>query len=155
MISETSSPMRRLPVCLGVAGLTPFVITTVAVFAAPVLWQAVAIKAFLFYSAVILSFLGGIHWGVAMSLDRDMSPAFNVRLAVSIAPSLLGWAALMIDYRLGALTLMIGFWLMRLYERQPESLERLPGWYQGLRSLLTAVVVACHLAVVARLSLIG
>ena len=35
----------------------------------PMVWQVMAIRAFLFYGAVILSFLGGVQWGVAMSLE--------------------------------------------------------------------------------------
>ncbi|KXS39771.1 MAG: hypothetical protein AWU55_146 [Halomonadaceae bacterium T82-2] len=154
MLTEMSPP-ARLPFGVGVVGLFPFVLATAGVYVAPVLWQALAIKVFLFYSALTLTFLGGVHWGVAMSLDRESSPAFSMRLWVSLMPGLLGWAALMIEYRLATLVLMIGFWLLRLYERTDDSLARLPGWYQGLRSLLSPVVVACHLAVVVRLSLFG
>jgi len=154
MLTEVS-PSVRLPFGLGAVGLLPFVIATAGVYVAPVLWQALAIKAFLFYSALTLTFLGGVHWGVAMSRDRESSPAFAMRLWVSLMPGLVGWAALMIEYRLATLVLMVGFWLLRFYERSDASLVRLPGWYQGLRSLLSPVVVACHLAVVVRLSLLG
>lgn len=145
----------RLPFCLGLAGLAPFVAGAAVAYIAPVLWQALAVEAFVYYSAIILSFLGGIHWGVAMSLDRSGTRDFNTRLAVSTLPSLLAWPALLLDYGQAVVVLIIGFWLMRLYERQQDSAERLPGWYQGLRSLLTAGVVLCHLAVLARLTLFG
>ena len=145
----------RLPFLLGIAGLIPFLAGAIAVFVAPVLWQALAIKAFIFYSAVILSFLGGIQWGVAMGQESSDTRGFKDRLVLSVVPSLLAWPALLIDYDDAALVLMVGFLLVRLYERQRSSALRLPSWYQRLRSLLTAVVVLCHLAVLARLTLMN
>lgn len=47
---------------LGVAGLVPFVVTLPAAYLASPPGQALAIQAFLAYGAVILSFLGGVHW---------------------------------------------------------------------------------------------
>ncbi|WP_048305978.1 DUF3429 domain-containing protein [Halomonas sp. PR-M31] len=155
MNNPEHSPSPGLPFWLGCAGLIPFFVGAVCVFVAPILWQALAIKAFLFYSAVILSFLGGIHWGVAMSQDAPGTKGFNVRLVLSMVPSLLAWPALLLNYVAGVLVLMIGFLLIRLYERQASSTKRLPRWYQNLRSLLTVVVVLCHLAVLVRLNIMG
>ncbi|SHE56020.1 Protein of unknown function [Modicisalibacter ilicicola DSM 19980] len=145
----------RLPFLLGIAGLVPFLAGAIIVFVAPVLWQALAIKAFIFYSAVILSFLGGIHWGVAMGQEVSDTRGFKDRLLLSMVPSLLAWPALLLDYDDAALVLMIGFLLVRLYERQRSVAASLPAWYQRLRSLLTAIVVLCHLAVLARLTLMN
>lgn len=152
-LDPTQSP--RLPFWLGCAGLIPFLAGAVCIYVAPVLWQALAIKAFIFYSAVILSFLGGIHWGVAMSQDAPDTRAFSIRLVLSMVPSLLAWPSLLLNYDAAALVLMVGFLLVRLYERQASSAQRLPRWYQNLRSLLTVVVVLCHLAVLVRLNLIS
>nr|WP_298410789.1 DUF3429 domain-containing protein [uncultured Halomonas sp.] len=149
------SPTPRLPFWLGYAGLIPFLVGAICVFVAPLLWQALAIKAFIFYSAVILSFLGGIHWGVAMSQDAPDTRNFSMRLVLSMVPSLLAWPALLLNYVAGILVLMIGFLFLRLYERQASSIERLPRWYQNLRSVLTVVVVLCHLAVLVRLNIMG
>ncbi|MGC3871736.1 DUF3429 domain-containing protein [Halomonas sp. GXIMD04776] len=149
------TPSPRLPFWLGCAGLIPFLAGAICIYVAPVLWQALAIKAFVFYSAVILSFLGGIHWGLAMSQDASETRAFDVRLSLSMVPSLLAWPALLFNYDAAALILMVGFLLVRLYERQSSSVQRLPHWYQNLRSLLTVVVVLCHLAVLIRLNLMG
>lgn len=143
----------RLPFVLGLVGLIPFVVGAMMAHLAPMLWQALAVKAFVFYSAIVLSFIGGIHWGVTMSQDRYDDPVFNTRLAVATLPSLLAWPALLLDYNEAVVILMIGFWLMRLYERHQDGGERLPSWYQALRGALTMPVVLCHLAVVARLTI--
>lgn len=145
----------RLPLWLGMVGLIPFLICTVSAYLLPMIWQALAVEFFVFYSAVLLSFLGGIHWGVAMSLDRCGTRDFNMRLAASTVSPLLAWPALLLDYHEAAAILLVGFWMARFYERQQESLERLPGWYQALRKLLNTVVILCHLALMARLTLLG
>lgn len=154
MISQ-DKPHVRLPLGLGLVGLFPFITGAMLAYLAPMLWQALAVKAFIYYSAVVLSFLGGIHWGVAMSLDRCGDHDFNTRLAVATLPGLLAWPALLLDYNEAVVILMVGFWLIRLYERHQDSNVRLPSWYQELRSPLTMLVVLCHLAVVARLTLFG
>ncbi|MDR9438642.1 MAG: DUF3429 domain-containing protein, partial [Halomonas sp.] len=51
-----------LSLWLGLAGLLPFLFTAAAAWLAPVAWQVVSIQVFLYYSAVILSFLGGVQW---------------------------------------------------------------------------------------------
>lgn len=142
-----------LPWLLGIAGLIPFVgLATVVLLSVPG-WQAVAFQAFLYYSAVILSFLGGVHWGVAMSLDHEGSHHFSSRMVVAMAPSLLAWPALMLSPRFALLALMTGFLLIRLYEAQADSVERLPPWYTSLRTLLTVVVVISHLSILLLLML--
>lgn len=142
----------RLPWGLGLAGLIPFLTLAAAAWLAPVAWQVVAIPAFLYYSAVILSFLGGVQWGVTMSLAPAGSSAFRARLLISMVPSLIAWPALMLHPVTGAWVLIAGFLLVRLQEYGRDSRDLLPGWYQSLRNLLTVVVVACHLLLIWRLA---
>ena len=51
------------------------------------------VHAQLAYGAVIASFLGAVHWGLAMAADRPMSG----RLIAGILPSLAGWALVVLD----------------------------------------------------------
>lgn len=145
--------LATLPWLLGIAGLVPFIGLAAVVLLAVPGWQAFALQAFLYYSAVILSFLGGVHWGVAMSVDHEGSHHFSSRMLVAMAPSLLAWPALMLAPRFALLALMTGFLLIRLYEAQSDSVERLPPWYTSLRTLLTVVVVVAHLSIVLLLTL--
>ncbi len=114
-------------------------------------WQVMAIRAFLFYGAVILSFLGGVQWGVAMSLEPAGSAGFRGRLLLSMVPSLIAWPALLLHPFTAAWLLVAGFLVVRLHEAGRDSRELLPHWYQTLRTLLTVVVLACHGAVIWRL----
>ncbi|MGM0535986.1 MAG: DUF3429 domain-containing protein [Pseudomonadota bacterium] len=133
-----------LPLALGLAGLLPFLFTVASAWLAPMAWQVVAIQGFLYYSAVILSFLGGVQWGVAMSLEPVGSAGFRARMLLSMVPSLIAWPALLLHPFTGAWVLATGFVLVRLHELSREGRARLPGWYQSLRMPLTLVVLACH-----------
>lgn len=148
----TLAALPRLPLALGLAGLIPFVTTAAMAWWAPLAWQVVSIKAFLFYGAVILSFLGGVQWGVAMSLESAESAGFRRRLLLSMVPSLIAWPALLLHPYSGAWVLAAGFLLVRLHEAGRDSRELQPAWYQTLRTLLTMAVVACHGVVIWRLS---
>ncbi|MBP0049541.1 DUF3429 domain-containing protein [Marinobacterium sp. AK62] len=124
--------MIRTAHWLGYAGLIPFVGLTLGMGLHPL-----TPVAFVTYSAVILSFLGGIHWGVALSRPEWSSA---VRLCLCMLPSLLGWLALLLPMT-GTLVLLIGSYLIwwgwdRIQLDQPD--------YRRLRLHLTAVAVLCH-----------
>ena len=141
----------RLPLWLGLAGLLPFLVSAAAAWLAPIAWQVLAIRAFLGYGAVILSFLGGVQWGVAMCRERPGEDAFRVRMLLAMVPSLVAWPALLLHPLTGAWVLVAGFVLVRGHELSREGRARLPDWYQSLRTLLTLVVLACHALVIWRL----
>jgi hypothetical protein len=48
---------------LGIAGLLPFVASAAGLWLLAPDWASFAALALLTYAAVIVSFLGGIHWG--------------------------------------------------------------------------------------------
>jgi hypothetical protein len=141
---------HRLPIRLGLAGLLPFIATALGAWWAPGAWSVYAIQAFVYYSAVILSFLGGIHWGLAMGRDAPKSPTFRGRVMLSMVPSLMAWPALLWGGAPGTALLMFGYIAVRGYEASATGSVGLPEWYRGLRNVLTIVVVACHLAVILR-----
>ena len=72
---------------LGHAGLIPFVGLTLLVWLLPEpdlqIWVATALAS---YAALIVSFLGGIHWGAAWHGDAPSQHALW-----GVTPSLLGW----------------------------------------------------------------
>ena len=123
---------------LGLVGLLPFVAGALLVVAGGA-WRDWAETALLGYGAVILSFMGGVHWGMAIA-----APACSpVRLAWSVVWALIGWAGLLAGGDLGLLLLAAGFVGLFAYDRQATGRHEAPGWYPALRRPLTAVVVAC------------
>ena len=78
---------------LGAAGAIPFVASSAATLFLAGENRLFAVHTLLTYGAVILSFLGGIHWGLAIAGPRR--ERLWIRLVVSVIPSLMGWAALL------------------------------------------------------------
>ncbi len=151
---------------LGLAGAVPFVFCgAVASQEGP---PAVSgMLALLGYGAVILSFVGAVHWGFALgtqtpdanrSVAAPRPPALAFRLAVSTVPALIGWAAILLAVlsmpEIGLVLLMVGFIATMATEARWSQADLVPPGYIALRWLLSAVVVT-SLGVVLALRLIG
>lgn len=91
------------------------------------------------YGAVILSFLGGIQWGVGLKA----APRAWLPYSVAIAVSLTGWVSMLMPPLWGLLVLAGGFISAFVYDAISVGIFRLPGWFLGLRSLLTVSVMSC------------
>jgi hypothetical protein len=87
---------RRTAWLLGLAGLLPFAGAALAFFAAPDSWQGFAEGALIAYGAVILSFLGAVHWGLALRAPVEEAPMGPARLTLGVVPALIGWVALLL-----------------------------------------------------------
>ncbi|MBX2839434.1 MAG: DUF3429 domain-containing protein [Gammaproteobacteria bacterium] len=92
------------------------------------------------YGAVILSFLGGIRWGVAMQHDA-MINSWPV-VAWAMVPSLLGWFALLIGAALGLVMLAFGFAMQFFVDYRSTHQGVTPAWFLSLRVVLTAGAIA-------------
>jgi hypothetical protein len=91
------------------------------------------------YGAVILSFLGGIRWGVAMVGTGDEKIRLR-ELVWSVVPSLAGWAAVFMPRTEGLIFLGICFLAQGYWDSRLASAGRAPDWFASLRKLLTALV---------------
>jgi hypothetical protein len=86
--SEPSPLARRL----GYAGLIPFVGGALLIWLVRAEAHPYATLALSAYAAVIASFLGGIHWGMAMRQGELHLPGL---LLWGVVPSLVAWMAVM------------------------------------------------------------
>lgn len=125
---------------LGLAGLIPFASGALALWWLPE-WVDLAAMALLTYAAVIVSFLGGIHWGLAMSQAR---PPRGL-LIWGILPSLLAWAGLLLNSAWGLVLMAATLLICYVVDCQIYRPLRLGGWLL-LRGVLTAVAVLSCLA---------
>lgn len=152
--------MKRLPilaVLLGLAGLLPFLGCTIGIIAFPSQVPVPnLVHAIIAYGAVILAFLGGVHWGFALEPAPSVvvpghAATDNRRLALGVLPSLLGWAALLVPLvsspLIAIVLLILGFVLTTLAEAQAHRRGTMPGGYMALRWVLSAVAVLCLLVV--------
>lgn len=125
---------------LGYGGLLPFVGLALAIWVDQnhiSLWRDALIN----YSAVILSFVGALHWGFAMSQSDMTANQRAYSFAWSVVPSLLAWVALLMTPKYAAMLLVAGFLIHFWKDRRLVSLVNLPAWYLPLRFRLT--FVAC------------
>lgn len=122
---------------LGLAGLLPFYACALALWLGPP--DASALSVLLAYAAVILSFLGAVHWGRALASPEQQN--WSV-LGWSVAPALIGWlAAGWMDAAPALLLLIVGFWAAFVVDMRAVADGRFPRWYLALRKLLSALVV--------------
>jgi hypothetical protein len=131
--------VRRIAWFLALAGAVPFVAATAALFMSD--------AALVTYSAVILSFLGGIEWGLALGEGSGTEATRVAALGLSAVPSLAGWAVLWLPsptWQVGtALALFVAVWGA---DQWMASRGLLPTWFIDLRTAIS-VLVASALAV--------
>jgi hypothetical protein len=156
--------LPTLAVLLGLAGLIPFIgcgLLSVSV-AEPM--ASFWLRALIFYGAASLSFLGGVHWGLALAdprADPLAEPAperDRLRFGLGVLPTLIGWAALLstllVMPEVALAILIAGFAATVLAETRLKRSDMLPSGYLWLRWTLTAVVLATLVTVLV-LRLIG
>lgn len=131
---------RNIPTAakwLGFSGALPFVAGALAALPVAEAWRPLGLAVLVDYGAIILSFMGGVHWGVAMLRGADD----QTRFYVSVLPALLALPAALIGGVAGLLLLAAGFAALLVYDERETRAGRLPGWYPKLRRPLTAIVV--------------
>jgi hypothetical protein len=124
----------RSALSLGLAGLLPFwgLAILIIVIDAPI--KEYAIKAEITYGAVILSFLGGIHWGLAAMNERH---ATWLSLGWGVTPPLIAWGALFLPPSLGLILLVTGFLAAAIIDFRIFTPNSDNTWFGGLRTVLS------------------
>ncbi|MEM1412572.1 MAG: DUF3429 domain-containing protein [Pseudomonadota bacterium] len=123
---------------LGFGGLVPFVVFAALSLVGPEGWHDWVSRGLIAYGAVILSFLGGITWGLAVTRQRARDPLY----LASMAPFFAGWVALLLPVLPGLLLLMAAFLGALVNDLLLKRAGLSPGWFFSMRLILTAVVVA-------------
>ena len=151
---------RRLPllaVILSVAGIIPFIMCGLGAVATNTVTSLPAVNLLIAYSAIVLSFLGGVHWGLTLATEHD--PAERPRLLGGVLAAVLSWAVVAVTiYTLHpsmGLALMIALFILGVAaEWRAHHRGWVPSGYIGMRIVITVVVVAI-LVTVLMLRLIG
>ena len=137
---ERARAVPLIAVTLGCAGLLPFVGLVVAQRWGAEPFGRSPLDVLSVYGAVILSFTGAVHWGLAMAQsDRDGTWGY----LVSIMPAALGWFAICFLPQPVALQVMAAAFVgLLLYDLRSVRVGVSPAWYGRLRWPLTLFVVA-------------
>ena len=164
----TDRPGRHLPrlaVALWLAGLLPILGCAIAAARISPSQANPWLHPLLFYSALALSFGGGVHWGFALSPfpnasappEGEAAKPRRPGLVIGILPLLIAWAGLAliaVSEELALALLIGGFIATLVVEEQGYRRGAVPFGYLWLRRVFTVVAVAL-LATVLVLRLIG
>ena len=152
-----------IAVLIAIAGLVPFLIFGAIVLLDP-LQSQVAIEGLIAYGAVVLSFIGAVHWGFAL---RDTAHPVNGEplapavlgaerqlLIFGVVPAIIGWVALsvMLHFNLPALALFLllaGFFITIVVETIGRGRGVVAANYLFLRWGVSVVVLIVFLVVLA------
>jgi hypothetical protein len=140
-MSSTVSENLQVPApaaWLGYAGLIPFVTLATGLWLPSSDYQAQLNEALLSYAGIILSFMGAVHWGLAIANGDTTEPR---QLAISVLPALVAWFAGFTTPIFNYSLLILGFSGLCIFDVRLSRLGKTPAWYPKLRIPLTVVVV--------------
>lgn len=137
---------QRTAWLLGMAGLLPFAASALGSFAAPDSWQGFAEGALIAYGAVILGFLGAVHWGLALRAPPGEAPMGPARLMAGVVPALLGWLALLLPDVFALPLLALAILGTAGVEQWAQGQGLVPGEYMLLRWVLSISAALCLMA---------
>jgi hypothetical protein len=136
--------LPTLAVLLGVAGIIPFVLTGVGSVGANPEHALAATRGLVGYGAIVLGFLGGVHWGFTLS-DKGDDEAVRSRLLLGVAPALVGWAAVILSIVtepvFSLILLTAGFIGAVVVETRAHRRGLMPDGYLMLRWVISVVVI--------------
>lgn len=140
MSREKTIPTAAL--VLGAAGIIPFLACTVGLAAGltlPVIGGGARLtQALIVYGVAILSFLGGVRWGIALGYEDDGQARRDY--AIAVVPALVGWGATLLAPTPALWTLCAAFILQGLMDYGLYCREVAPEWYGRLRLGLSGAV---------------
>jgi hypothetical protein len=131
---------------LGYAGLAPFMILTLLLWLVDAELHPFIALAMAGYGAVIVSFLGGIHWGIGFRKAITSHNAPPVHFVWGVVAPLLAWVAVMMPAFAGLPLLgfvLIGCYVMD-YRTWPAA--GLGGWLRFRLHLTVVASLSCFLA---------
>ncbi|MGA0532237.1 DUF3429 domain-containing protein [Hansschlegelia sp. KR7-227] len=140
-----------VPLALGLGGLAPFIGLALAIaLGYRDLLGVDAAFALVAYGATILSFLGGVHWGLAL---RHPSAEMRVALYVAaVVPPLWAWVGLLAGGAPGLGLLAAGLAAHGVVDATRANRFAAPRWYPRLRlllAMLSTIAVTAAAVVVA------
>lgn len=135
-----TEPMPRSARYLGLAGTIPFFSFAGAALFLPEV-SGVAAASAQMYGASVLSFLGAVHWGVALRTAGGSARDWD--FAYSVCPALAGAAAAVLPVQEGLAVLLPSFGAALVYDSVRFAGEPgVPQWYARLRKPLTGAAMA-------------
>ncbi|KAH8904185.1 hypothetical protein BR93DRAFT_860149, partial [Coniochaeta sp. PMI_546] len=92
------------------------------------------------YGAVIISFLGAIHWGLELAEKTPLQPRTNFRFAMGVLAPAFAWPTLMLPIEWALTGQFAAFVALYFADARATTLGWAPQWYGTYRWVLTAIV---------------
>jgi hypothetical protein len=155
--------MPASAILLSILGLAPFIGCGLAAIGQDAALAARMLTGLIAWAALVLAFIGGVHWGLVLRdaegrMPAASGPVRHGRIALAVLPLILGWLALMLPLVaaswLALLLLIVGYILALAAEQHFATHVVLPTRYVWLRWGFTVVAVAM-LTTVLTLRLLG
>ena len=125
------------------AGVIPFVALLVLLFVGDLTQRVLYLQLLTTYAAVILSFLGGIQWGIGLSVTDSAPRSAQTLFYLSVVPSLLAWTMLMIPHPTSRVLVAIFiFGFVWIIDTLLNLQKLIPAWFYKLRTVITGSVIS-------------
>ena len=134
--------MRRMPIIFGYAGIIPFLLITLFMVFSDMVGQNLKSGAILqvAYAAMILSFLGGAHWGQAIPRNHEKQIKF------SMLPTIAGFCLFLLAVFGFDFSALIGtagmFYAVYVADKKMMPVDLMPPGFFKFRRNLTFIVIA-------------
>lgn len=139
-----SGRIPAIPLILGLGGVLPF---AAGAYGATGAMDGIGLSAdasrmaLMLYAALILSFLGGVRWGVGLKLIP--AAAATRHMFLSVVPALVAWCALLAARPADIAILIAAFAVVGVADLQMAIDGETPRWHGRLRIILTTAVLLC------------
>lgn len=137
-IPENSSPLR-VATGLGYLALVPFFVGAVLVWTIDDDLRPGASLALATYAAVVLSFIGAIHWGLGFRQERPAASLF----VWGVVPSIVAWIAALVPFRAGLVAQALMLAVCFLVDRRVYLREGVERWLPLRLSLTIPAALCC------------
>ncbi len=141
----SARPGARIAAGLGHLALIPFVVGAILAWSRDPDLHALAARALAVYAAVVVSFIGGIHWGLAFP-----APEARARLFVwGVVPSIAAWIAVLLRPGFGLAILAALLVACYAFDRAAYPANGVGGWLPLRLRLTIVATLACLVGAVA------
>ena len=148
-------PIPRPALVLGWAGMIPLAAASVLIWVLARPLPALVLVLQMQYAAIVLSFLGAVHWGLALAEYRGgvadgekgvYEGAGWGRYGWGLVLAFLGWLAIQLPPAAALLLLIVALAAAWLGDVVVARRGLMPRWYTRLRKPLTLVAILCMVA---------
>ena len=127
-----------LAILLGAAGLLPVAAAAAAILLDTIYYDPAFHQAVMIYGALIISFIGGAHWGLAARSPDTSEAAWA--FGGSVIPSLVAWVAALLPGGFAAIALALCFFAILTLDFYAHYHGLAPRWWLSLRIPLSGLM---------------